>query len=64
MRKINLIWSVSLMLIGISTFILVGSNVIGIRLPNILIRILGIIDLIALPFLSYSTIKKISKKGM
>ena len=49
------------MIIGIATFILAGSNIIGIELPDIVIRIIGTIDLIALPFLAYTTVKKIKK---
>ena len=60
-KKNDLIWSISLMVIGIATFIIAGSNVIGIELPDIIVRILGIVDLIALPFLAYSTVKKLKK---
>ena len=57
--KNDYIWSISLMVIGIATFILAGSNIIGLELPDVAVRILGILDLIALPFLAYTTIKKI-----
>ena len=60
-KKNDLIWSISLMLIGIATFILAGANVIGMELPDVAVRILGIVDLIALPFLAYSTVKKVKK---
>ena len=60
-KKNDLIWSISLMVIGIATFILAGSNIIGFKLPDILVRVLGIVDLIALPFLGYTTIKKHNK---
>ena len=59
--KNDLVWSISLMIIGVATFILAGSNIIGLELPDIVIRIIGIIDLIALPFLGYATVKKIKK---
>lgn len=49
------------MIIGIATFILAGANVAGIELPDVAVRILGIVDLIALPFLAYSTVKKVKK---
>ncbi len=63
MKKANdLIWGISLIIIGIATIILAGSNIIGIGLPVIMTRILGIADLIALPFLVYSTVKKAKKK--
>ena len=62
MKKRNdLLWSLSLLVIGIATVILVGSNIIGIALPDIAVRITGVIDLIALPVLSYTTVKRIRK---
>ena len=59
--KNDLIWSISLMVIGIATFILAGSNIIELTLPDVVVRIIGIIDLIALPFLVYTTAKKAKK---
>ena len=62
MKKRNdLLWSLSLLVIGIATVILAGSNIIGIELPDIAVRIIGVIDLIALPVLAYTTVKKIKK---
>ena len=62
MKKSNdLLWSLSLLVIGIATVILVGSNIIGIALPDIAVRITGVIDLIALPVLAYTTVKRIRK---
>ena len=52
----------SLMVIGLSAFILAGSNVVGIELPDVVVWILGIVDLIALPLLVYSTVKKVEKE--
>lgn len=62
MKETNdLMWSLSLLIIGIATVILAGSNVIGIELPDVAVRIIGIVDLIALPVLAYATIKKLKK---
>ncbi|MBQ7783287.1 MAG: hypothetical protein IJ368_04890 [Oscillospiraceae bacterium] len=55
-NKIDMIWSVCLIIIGISTMIIVLGNE---RLPDMVLRFCGIIDLIAIPFLSYASIKKI-----
>lgn len=60
-KKNDLMWSISLMLIGLATIILAGSNIVGMELPDVVVRILGIIDLIALPFLAYSTVKKVKR---
>ena len=60
-KKNDLVWGLSLVLIGVATVILAGSNIVGIDLPDIAVRILGMVDLIALPFLVYSTVKKVKK---
>lgn len=57
-KKSDLMWSISLIAIGIATIILAGANIAGIDLPDMLVRLLGIVDLAALPILVYSTIKK------
>ncbi len=60
-NKIDLMWSISLLVMGITAIILNGSNVIGIELPDVMARIVGAIGLVALPFLVYSSIKKFNK---
>lgn len=60
--KNDLIWGISLIVIGIATLVLAGSNIIGLTLPDAVVRIFGIIDLIALPFLAYTTVKKAKKQ--
>ena len=57
-KKVNAMWSISLLIIGVATFILAGANVVGLELPDIAIRILGMMDIIALPVLGFSTVKK------
>ncbi len=62
MKKTNdLMWSLSLLIIGVATVILAGSNVIGIELSDVAARMVGIVDLIALPVLAYTTLKKFKK---
>lgn len=60
-KKNDLIWSISLILISICTIVLAGSNIVGLKLPDVAVRIIGIIDMVALPFLVSSTIKKVKK---
>lgn len=60
-KKKDLIWIISLVIIGIATVILAGSNIIGLVLPDVTVRIIGIIDLIALPFAAFTTVKKVKK---
>lgn len=61
-KKINIMWSVSLIIIGVATIILAGANIIGIELPDIAARILGVLDLVSLPVLAFSTVKKVQNK--
>lgn len=61
-KKINIMWSVSLIIIGVATIILAGANIIGIELPDIAVRILGVLDLASLPVLAFSTVKKAQNK--
>lgn len=60
-KKNDLMWGFSLIIIGAATIILAGSNVIGIELSDIAVRIIGIVDLIALPVLACTTVKKVKK---
>ncbi|MCI7522044.1 hypothetical protein [Roseburia hominis] len=62
MKKRNdLLWSISLLVIGLATIILTGLNISGIDVPDIVVRIIGVTDLLALPVLAYTTVKKIKK---
>lgn len=60
-KKNDLMWGFSLLIISVATIILAGSNIIGMELPDIAVRIIGIVDLIALPVLAYTTVRKIKK---
>ncbi len=60
-KKNDLIWIISLVIIGIATVILAGSNIIGLMLSDAIVRVIGIIDLIALPFAAFTTVKKMKK---
>lgn len=62
MKTTNLVWSVSLIVIGICTVILAGGNLLGVELPDYIVRTIGLIDLIALPVLGYSTVKKVKNR--
>lgn len=60
-KKNDLVWSISLLVVGLASLILAGTNIVGIELPDVAVRMLGVVDLIALPFLAYSTVKKVKK---
>ncbi|MDE5639129.1 MAG: hypothetical protein K2I47_04965 [Odoribacter sp.] len=53
------IWVISLLLIGMSTVVLAGANVVGIVLGDVVTRILGIIDLVILPVLLFMMVRKL-----
>lgn len=57
-NKIDLIWVISLIVIGISAILLAVSNIVGLTLPDIAIRMIGVLDIIALPVLIAATVKK------
>lgn len=57
-KNTTLLWSISLLIISIVTLIWAGSNIIGIELPDIMIRILGVLDIISIPVLVYTSIKR------
>ncbi len=61
MKKNDRLWCVSLLAIGVATIILAGSNVIGAALPDAIVRMVGLVDLIALPVLAYTTVKRMKK---
>lgn len=57
-RKMTVIWGVSLMIIGVTTLFAAGANIAGIDLPDILARVIGIADLIALPVFAFASVKR------
>ena len=62
MKKINCAWSISLLLIGICPIIQSMSSLLNIELPSEVVVLLGVIDLLCLPVLSYTTIKKVQNR--
>ena len=62
-KKTNVLWAVSLVVIGIATIFLAGLKFIDILLPDVVVRILGFAELIGLFLLSFSTAKKLQNKA-
>lgn len=62
MKTTNLLWSFSLISIGICIIILAGANLLNIDLSDFITRIIGVIDLAALLVLGYTTVKKLKNK--
>lgn len=60
-KRMDLIWAASLVVIGISVIVLAGSNLAGIELPDAVTRIIGLIALIELPVLAFTSVKKLKE---
>mgnify|MGYP006396147649 FL=1 len=59
--KYLLMYGISLMVVGINSLILSINGIAGLGLSDMLIRILGVIGLVALPFLAFSGVKVIMR---
>ena len=63
-KKYKLIWSISLLTISCITITISGCHLLSIELPDMVERILGIIDLIAIPVLIFTSVKlRVWKNG-
>lgn len=60
--KINCLWVISLVIISAATVILAGGSLMGISLPDWLVRTLGILSLVSLAVLVFTSIKKQTRK--
>ena len=57
-KALNWAMGVSIALLGVSSAVLSIAGLAGLALPDWLIRVLGIVSLLSLPVLVYSTVKK------
>ncbi len=55
--KYTLMWTISLLVITCITLAWVICNFTGVKLPDAVTRIMGILDLCAIPILIYAAIK-------
>ncbi len=55
-------WTISLLVISVCTLIISITSIIGIDLPDMLKRILGVAELVSLPVLVYTTAKMFKDK--
>lgn len=62
-NKNDLLWSLSLIVIGSAIIILSGLKFLEIDLPDMVVRIIGVIELMAIPVLAYTTVKKVKKNN-
>lgn len=57
-KKMTIIWAVSLLIIGITALYAAVAHIAGIDLPDILVRVSGIVILIALPVFAFVSVKR------
>ena len=57
-ESMNLIWTISMVVMAIASFLLAGEELFDFDLSDSLKRIIGVIDLIAIPAAVWSTIQK------
>ena len=57
-EALNLTWIISLVVTAVASFLLAGSELFDLDLSDTLQRIIGVIDLIAIPVLAWTTVKK------
>lgn len=60
--KTDKLWAASLIVIGAVTLVYTVTSLAGFELPDALKRILGVLDLIALPVLVFTTVRKANRK--
>lgn len=56
-KRNRTMWGISLLIIGIATIINAFSLLLGFELEEISVRVLGVITIVALPVLVYSSVK-------
>ena len=59
--KLDLVWATCLIIIGLGSLIVSINNVFNMDFPNTMIKPIGIVDLITLPVLAFTTVKKIQR---
>ena len=57
-ETLNLTWIISLVVTAVASFLLAGSELFDFDLSDTLQRIIGVIDLIAIPVLAWATVQK------
>ncbi|MBQ4592398.1 MAG: hypothetical protein IJP32_07015 [Clostridia bacterium] len=60
-KTIERLWTASLIVISGILLILFASSLLGLELPILMIRILGVIDLLAIPVLAWTTYRKLKR---
>lgn len=56
-KTYRLMWGICLLIIGLGAVLNAADNIFGGFLPDIAVRIIGIVDLIAIPIFVFSAVK-------
>lgn len=59
----NRLWAVSLIAIGVAALLLLGMRLAAGSVPDLALRVLGAIELLALPVLAFTTVRKLTRKN-
>ncbi len=57
-KTVERLWAASLIVIGVIMLILFASTLLGLELPLLMVRILGAVDILAIPVLAWTTCRK------
>ncbi len=60
MKKYDRMFSISLAVIGFSNIIFAGSNIFEFELPDVIVILIGILNVAAAVMLIYSSVKKMN----
>ncbi len=61
-RNINTVWSLAMLVIGICTIMLGITGMTDSVYKDVLLRVIGVTDLLAVPVLTYATVLKIKNR--
>lgn len=59
--KVDRAWALSLIVAGVSAVILAAARLTGAQLPDMAVRVMGALDLLALPVLAFSTVQRVRR---
>ena len=57
-KRINVFWTISLIILPIIALLRIGLDIAGITVPDAAVRVCGIILLIDIPLIVFSSLKK------
>lgn len=57
-KKMTIVWTLSLLIVSVTSLFVAGANAAWIDLTDILVRVLGIVDLLALSVFAFISVKR------